>query len=339
VIGFATGRTVLLVAVTCGGPGTLIAIGRGPQAAGAPAAFPDQAAAPVDRAQLMADVSTLASPEFEGRKTGSPGGCRARQWLVDRFTRLGLRPAGTAGFLQPFQFTDVQRRSHGTNGPPEIRDYPDAANVLAAIAGNGSSPRVIVLSAHYDHLGTIDGVLYPGADDNASGIATLLALASEFTARPPRHRLLLAAFDGEEEGLRGAEAFIQAHLAPVETIALDVNLDMVSRNDRREIFAAGASVTPWLTPLLNEVQQRARVTLRLGHDRPVRDGDGRSDWTDESDQGPFAAAGVPFLYFGVEDHRDYHRPTDTPDKIDPAFFGDVADMIVDAARTIDQRIP
>jgi Zn-dependent M28 family amino/carboxypeptidase len=79
------------------------------------------------------------------------------------------------------------------------------------------------------------------------------------------------------------------------------------------------------------------VTIRFGHDRP-RAESGVEDWTRSSDHGPFHDAGIPFVYFGVEDHPDYHRPTDTADRIDPRFFGDVADMIVEAVRTFDARL-
>ncbi len=122
------------------------------------------------------------------------------------------------------------------------------------------------------------------------------------------------------------------------SLALDVNLDMVSRNDRREIFAAGTYQSPWLKPILEDVQRRSAVRILFGHDRPVRLAGGVDDWTDESDQGPFNDAGVPFVYFGVEDHADYHEPTDTPDKIEPGFFGDAADMIVEAIVTLDARM-
>ncbi len=114
---------------------------------------------------------------------------------------------------------------------------------------------------------------------------------------------------------------------------------MVSRNERHEIFAVGTSQEAWLKPILQDVQRRSAVTIRLGHDRPVRGRDSGEDWTELSDQGAFRDAHVPFLYFGVEDHADYHQPTDTADKIDPRFFGDVADMIIDTLVTLDARLP
>ena len=196
-----------------------------------------------------------------------------------------------------------------------------------------------MVSAHYDHVGIRDGVTYPGADDNASGVAVLLAVARQLRRAAPRHPVLLVAFDAEELGLRGAEALVGSPLLPAAAVALNVNLDMVSRNDANEIFAAGTYQTPSLKPILEDVQRRSAVKLLFGHDRPMVKAGNVEDWTNQSDHGVFHEAGVPFVYFGVADHADYHQPTDTADKVNPQFFGDVADMIVESVVTLDREIP
>ena len=91
---------------------------------------------------------------------------------------------------------------------------------------------------------------------------------------------------------------------------------MVSRNDKDELYAAGASPYPQMRPLLEALVPRAAVTLRLGHDT----GGGQDDWTSQSDQGAFHAAKIPFVYFGVEDHPDYHKATDDVERIQPSFY-------------------
>ena len=292
----------------------------------------------VDRDQLMSEVGQLASAAFEGRRASTPGGRKARAWIVERFTAIGLEPAGTSAYLEPFSFVHHSVRGLFAPGRPFRSEYPDAANVIGALRGASPSVATIVVSAHYDHLGTLDGESYPGADDNASGLAALLAIARAFAAAPPAHRLVFVAFDAEEEGLRGAEAFADSGLVALDRIALDVNMDMLSRNDDNEIFAAGTYQSPWLKPLLEDVQHRSGVKILFGHDRPVHKAGSFDDWTDQSDHGVFAARGVPFVYFGVEDHADYHRPTDTADKIDRRFFGDVVDMIVEAVKTFDSHV-
>ena len=276
---------------------------------------------PVDRAQLMRDVSTLSGPSFEGRAAGSPGGIRARRWLVEQFGVAGIRALAASGYEQPF-----------------TADGRAAANVVGRIEGRAPGAGVIVLTAHYDHLGVRNGVLYPGADDNASGVAALLAAGRDLAKVPPRHAFVVAALDAEEMGQRGARALLASGAVPRNTMALNINLDMVSRSASRELFVAGTSYSPWLLPILGGVQSRSSIALRFGHDRP-RAGDDGHDWTHASDHGPFHDAGVPFAYFGVEDHPDYHKTTDTVDRIDPAFFGDAVETIVDAIRALDASVP
>jgi hypothetical protein len=291
----------------------------------------------VDRDELLRVVRTLASPDWQGRRTGSPGGLAARRFIRDAFQKMGLVPAAP-GFLQPFTFIGSSAPGvRGRAAAPSIR-YDDAANVVAQVAGTSADSRAIVVSAHYDHVGVRDGVIYPGADDNASGVAALLAIAGYVRQHPLRHRVILAAFDAEELDLQGAIAFLNAPPVPVSAMALNVNFDMVSRNDRGEIYAAGTSHSPALKPIVQDVQRRTPVKILLGHDRPQSSRSDPEDWTPQSDHGEFHKAGVPFIYFGVEDHPDYHRPTDTADKIDPTFFGDVVDMLLDFVVSADRSL-
>jgi Zn-dependent M28 family amino/carboxypeptidase len=285
----------------------------------------------VDRAVLMDVVRRLSSPEFEGRAMGTRGGARARAFIARRFQEMDLTPLGRDGtFFQPVDAAIAR----SNDAPVRSRDL-GAANVLGLVKGTRRGSHAIAVSAHYDHLGIVDGVLYPGADDNASGVAVLLAAALHFEKYQPRHDFVFVAFDGEELNLAGSNAFVAHPPIPIERIRLVVNLDMVARGERREIFAAGTSHHPTLRPVLDDVRRRAPVRLLFGHDRA---GESQDDWTQDSDHWPFHKAGVPFVYFGVEDHGDYHRPTDTADRIDASFFGDVANTIVDALIALDGRL-
>ncbi|MGE3277409.1 MAG: M28 family peptidase [Vicinamibacterales bacterium] len=297
--------------------------GTGVESAPAPAQPVAVQASPLDATRLMDSVRTLTAPEMNGRGAGTVGNQRARAWIVDRFTDIGLRPIGEA-YLHTFRYT------------PKSGPAIDAANVLGTCPGTVEGAPSIVLSAHYDHLGVRSGEVYPGADDNASGVAVLLGIAEACMREPFRHPLIVAAFDAEEGGLRGARAFVDKPPVPRESLALDVNLDMVSRSDVNELYVAGTYHSPELKPVLDAVASRAPVKLLFGHDRPE---DGEQDWTQQSDHGPFHDAGIPFVYFGVEDHADYHRPSDTPDKINPAFFHDAAVTILDAMRALDAHVP
>lgn len=291
----------------------------------------------VDRDRLLATVTELASSAYAGRRTGTEGGRAARAFVTARFRALGLA-APSGGFEQPFKFVHHSLKGLLLPGRPYTTRYDDAANVLGTLAGRRAGARTIVVSAHYDHLGERGGRLHPGADDNASGVAVLLALAEQFVRQPPAHPLLFAAFDAEELGLRGARAFVAAPPLPLERIAVAVNLDMVSRNDRHELFASGPHRYPSLLPIVARAQRRSAVKILLGHDRPLWRAAGVEDWTQSSDHGAFHDVGVPFLYLGVEDHADYHRPTDTVDKIDPLFFDAVAETVVELLLELDSAL-
>jgi len=285
-----------------------------------------RAASRIDAERLMTSVRTLADPKWEGRASGSPGNIAARGWLVERFKELGLQPVSGA-YVHPFTYT---RKT-----PAGVQNG-DGANVLGVCAGTDPKLPYFVVSAHYDHLGIRDGQVYPGADDDASGVAVVIELAAFCRRSPFRHSVIFAAFDAEERGLQGARAFVAKPPVPRDRIALNVNLDMVSRSDKREIYIAGTYHYRDLKKPLDEVVKRARVNVLFGHDKPKDLAAGLDDWTNQSDHGPFHAAKIPFVYFGVEDHPDYHKPTDTADKINRGFFADVAETILDAVLALDR---
>ncbi|HYE86926.1 MAG TPA: M28 family peptidase [Vicinamibacterales bacterium] len=282
----------------------------------------------IDSDRLMSAVTTLADPKWEGRAAGSPGGLAARAWVVDRFKTLGLQPVAGA-YVHPFTYKRLTRTG---------REEGAGANVLGLCVGTNPKLPYFVVSAHYDHVGTRDGQIHPGADDNASGVAVILEIAAFCRRSPFRRTIVFAAFDAEESGLQGARAFLVKPPVPKNRIALNVNLDMVSRSDKRELFVAGTYHYPRLKAPLDEVARRAPITLLFGHDKPVAIAGGVADWTNQSDHGPFHAAKIPFVYFGVEDHADYHKPTDTADKINRSFFVDAAETILDALLALDRAL-
>jgi Zn-dependent M28 family amino/carboxypeptidase len=265
--------------------------------AGPPAALPE-----ADSTQLMTDLSVLAADSMEGRETGTAGGARARRYLRRRFAAIGLDTL-RSGALERFA------PPHGAGG--------EAANVIGLVTGRSRPGRVILVTAHYDHLGVKNGQVYNGADDNASGTAALLAVATWFRRHRPAGTMMFVALDGEEEGLLGATAFVKARSVDPDSILININLDMVSRSRKRELFAVGPKRYPGLTSYLARTACTAPVALMLGHDEGWSSSE---DWTSQSDQGVFHALGIPFVYFGVEDHADYHQPTDDVSRIDPAFF-------------------
>ena len=294
----------------------------------APALAPSSPATVISANALMETVQTLASADYEGRAAGTPGGARARAWVRDRLQRLGLRATGDS-LEYPFAIAPRGRGAEPTGPTPAA---VEGVNLLALCAGTEPALPVIVLSAHYDHVGIRNGRMFPGADDNASGVAALLEIARVCVDQPFRHGLVIAALDAEEMGLQGARAFMAAPPVAKDRIALNVNLDMIARGDKGEIYVSGLHHNPTLKPLLEPVAARAPIEVKFGHDLP---GTGDEDWTMQSDHGVFHQAGIPFVYFGVEDHADYHQPTDTADRINPDFFAKAAAVVLDALRALD----
>ncbi len=110
---------------------------------------------------------------------------------------------------------------------------------------------------------------------------------------------------------------------------------MVARADKGELYAAGSYHTPDLAPLIDEVAADAPITLLRGHDSPEWED---QDWSTLSDHAPFLEAGIPFIYLGVEDHPDYHRPTDTAGNIDPETYARCVDTIILMAEAVDDWV-
>lgn len=309
---------------------TLLAASSTSAAPAAPSAPAAPASAPaLDSAALLADVRTLASPEFAGRRTGTEGSRLAQAYLARRFEQVGIKPFGVA-YAKPFTFTDTRANVK--------TDYPAAVNLVGHIPGSVHPERFMVVSAHYDHLGVKNGATYLGADDNASGVAAMLAVAAHFKQNAPRNTIVFVAFDAEEIGHNGATAFMNAAPFPIAKVALNLNLDMVSRNSRNEIYAAGTRYTPSLKALVQKAAAGSSVNVKFGHDSKVPGAPPDHDWTGASDHAAFHKVGIPFLYFGVEDHADYHQPGDSVENIEPKFFAEVARLIISTAEVLDQNL-
>jgi Peptidase family M28 len=289
-----------------------------------PKPTPTQATKPaeakkIDAARLLEDVRALSADSMKGREAGKQGGALARAYVLRRFEEAGLAPLWPS-FEQPF---DLPSKGKGVN-------------LVGYVRGTKYPERFVVVTAHYDHLGVRDGQVYNGADDNASGVAVLLQLAAHYAgAARPEHSLVFAALDAEELGLVGARELVKKLKAEKRDVALDVNLDMVGHSERGELYASGAYHTPALRPALERVAAAAPVKLLIGHDRPEQ---GHDDWTNQSDQYAFHKAGVPFVYFGVEDHKDYHKPTDDFETLTRDFFVGAAETILDSLTALDASL-
>jgi len=266
---------------------------------------------------LLKHIEVLSSDAFEGRRTGSAGSIKAKDYITTKYKSLNVLPL-IENYEQAFTF---KSRNKSYNG----------INILGYIKGTTNPDKYIVLSAHYDHEGIKKGKIYNGADDDASGISGLLAFAEYFKKNPPNHSVILAAFDAEELGLRGAKHFVETPIIGQENILLNINMDMISRNDNNELYVVGANLYKHLQPVISKIKLPENFSLLQGHDGL----DGKQNWVNSSDHAPFHKKGIPFLYFGEEDHKDYHRPTDDYENIQPNFFIKSIHTIISAFEALD----
>jgi hypothetical protein len=254
-----------------------------------------------EAARLEAHVRTLASPEFAGRR--GAGARRAEAHVTQALRELALEPLFADG-----QYTqDIPGREPGT---------AIGRNVGAKLVGADPALRdeVILLSAHYDHLGVRGGVLYPGADDNASGVAMLLEVARAIveSGAKPRRTIAFVAFDLEEPGLWGSRHFVKAPPVPLVAIKLFLTADLLAGAlggvCERELFVMGSEYAPGVRPWIEAAAKGQPVKLAVvGADLLG---------VDRSDYGPFRARQVPFLFFSTGETPRYHTPQDTPDSLD-----------------------
>ena len=287
------------------------------------AVLPPPASKILNTKKLLSDIETLAADEMRGRGAGSPEIVKAREFVEKRFKESGLKPLENT-YLQEFPLRSRNNTEAGKG-----------VNVIGVIKGRKTPEKYLVITAHYDHVGVQGGEIYNGADDNASGTAALFALAEYFNKNQPSYSLLFVAFDAEERGLQGARHFVNNLPVKKESILLNINMDMISRSDKNELYAAGCFHYPLFKAHLEKIAKNAPVKLLLGHDRPEL---GRDDWTNQSDHAAFHQAKIPFIYFGVEDHEDYHRPTDVFENIDQEFYVKAVETILSAVKEMDKNL-
>jgi Zn-dependent M28 family amino/carboxypeptidase len=248
----------------------------------------------MSEASLVADVEWLTDPVRAGRGSRSEEAKVTARWIADE-----LRRAGYAPVMQPITL-----------------DAPGQSNVIAEL-GPKTGPAVMIL-AHYDHLGVVDGVVHPGADDNASGVAVALAVARELQRARSSGRVVFLFTGAEEIGLHGAKAYVAAPHIPLDQIRAVYNLDMVGRNffastanEAAKLAAVGLPDDAAVSEAAEAAATDAGLTLlavRPGLLQIVGEANRSDDWV-------FRDHGVFAVHFSTGINDDYHRPSDTPDKI------------------------
>jgi hypothetical protein len=274
--------------------------------------------------ELKAHVYRLSSAEFLGRR--GPGAARASRHIAEAFERLKLKPLfDDDSYFQPIPSLTIDKET-GKEGFI-------GRNVGAVLPG--TDPKLkdewIIIAAHFDHLGKKGGVVYPGADDNASGVAMLLEVAEAFALakEKPRRTVAFVSFDQEEAGLLGSTHFVNHPPHPIRQVKAFVVADMLGRSMANVmddyVFVLGSETSPRLRKVVEEMKPDNGLTVgRLGADLIGT----------RSDYGPFRDRKVPFLFFSTGQHPDYHKATDTPEKIDYEKLRRVSCLMRDTLRRL-----
>ncbi|MCL2912357.1 M20/M25/M40 family metallo-hydrolase [Shewanella corallii] len=290
---------------------------------------------------LSNDLEQLTSPALNGRKTGSEGAVLTRQYLQQRFKQLGL--AGWQDkFQHSFEYTQGFSDRQGIN----------LAVMLPAADDTDNAPWRLVL-AHYDHLGgraglsRPDGKYFPGADDNASGVAAMLSVAESLKKQALSANVLMVFTDAEEPGLYGSKALVRElqNAGVLSQIELVINLDMVGRPDKhRRLYVEGiqSMVPASRYQVLQQLQlgyQTIGLCSRVGHPKGMGRGSfvsDRIDWLRASDHYPFHKKDIPWLFFASGNHNQYHTEQDSIDRLDLNFIHQVSQL---TNQLITQKAP
>ncbi|MFY7671512.1 M28 family metallopeptidase [Tenacibaculum sp. MEBiC06402] len=259
-----------------------------------------------------------ASDEFEGRNTGEAGQKKAVNYLKDFYINEGIAsPLGGNDYFQkvPSSYLSNNRRGMKLN---------DSENVVAFIKGTEKPDEIIVISAHLDHEGVKNGEVYNGADDDGSGTVAILEIAQAFKkaaddGNGPKRSILFLHVTGEEKGLLGSKYYTENPIFPLENTVTDLNIDMIGRIDARHkgnpnyVYLIGSDKLS--TELHNLSENVNKKYMNIDLDYKYNDENDPNRFYYRSDHYNFAKHNIPIIFYFNGTHADYHRPTDTPDKI------------------------
>ena len=268
--------------------------------------------------ELKMHLTIVASDEMEGRDTGTEGQKKAGRYLISQYKKDQITfPKGASDYYQRVPAEFMNQKSGG--------NLNDSENIWAFIEGSEKPNEIVVISAHYDHVGIKNGQVYNGADDDGSGTVALLEIAQAFeTAKKeghgPKRSILILHMTGEEHGLFGSEYYSQHPIFPLANTITDINIDMIGRRDEKHaksnnyIYLIGSD---YLSSDLYKICEEANNKYNhLEIDYQYNDRNDPNRFYYRSDHYNFAKNGIPsvFLFNGV--HADYHQASDEVEKIE-----------------------
>ncbi len=286
--------------------------------------------------ELKTHLYQFADDKMQGRMTGSDGQKMAAAYLKNFYISEGIAaPKGTDYYQKiPAEYFNSKSGSI------------DSENVVAFIKGSEKPEEVIVISAHYDHVGMKNGDIYNGADDDGSGTVSILEIAQAFQmavkkGQGPKRSILFLHVTGEEIGLYGSKYYTENPLFPLANTVCDLNIDMVGRIDpdkgdnHNYIYLIGSDK---LSQELHDVSELVNTTYtQLELDYKFNDDNDPNRFYYRSDHYNFAEKNIPIIFYFNGVHEDYHKPTDTPDKIEYELMAKRAQLVFQTAWEIANR--
>jgi hypothetical protein len=258
-------------------------------------------------------VRHLASPQLQGRDVNTRGDSLAQVYIINTFKAMGIAPYFDT-YTQPFcKKMKVIRGGDNICGK----------NIIGFIEGTDSilKKEVVIICAHYDHVGVQNWKMHPGANDNASGVSAILHMAKKFKENPTKRSIMIICFGAEEKGLLGSYYFVQNAPFPLKTINFVVNFDMIGKYRQEGYVYYKGDKTVLAFPALIE---KYAPKYNLKYDESP------GSYLNGSDHYPFYKKRVPILVFNTGmDWDNYHRPSDIPEKIDFQGIEMIANMMFD----------
>lgn len=277
--------------------------------------------------KLKNHLYTYAGDEMEGRMTGTPGQKKAANYIKDFYIRHNIPSPMADGYFQHIPGSYFRGATRGK----------DSENVLAFIKGTEKPDEIIVLSAHLDHVGTdAQGNVYNGADDDGSGTVSVMEMARAFADAAkagfgPKRSILFLHVTGEEIGLFGSAYYVENPVFPLANTVANLNIDMIGRIDPDKaanpeyLYLIGSNM---LSQELQDVSEEVnRKYTKLELDYKFDDPNDPNRFYYRSDHYNFAKNNIPVIFYFNGVHEDYHKMTDTPDKIEYELMANRARLI------------
>jgi len=287
--------------------------------------------------ELKTHLYEFADDKMEGRMTGTKGQKMAAEYLRNFYMEQGIE-------------APVEKNNYYQNIPAEyfsrMKEPKSSENVVAFIKGSEKPDEILVLSAHYDHVGTRDGKVYNGADDDGSGTVAMLEMAEAFqqavkNGNGPKRSILFLHVTGEEIGLYGSRYYTENPIFPLANTVANLNTDMVGRIDPDKkdspnyIYLIGSDKLSQELHDLSEAVAAEYSDLEL--DYKFNDENDPNRFYYRSDHYNFAKNNIPIIFYFNGTHEDYHKDTDTPDKIEYDLLAKRTQLIFQTAWEVANR--